>query len=157
MRVCTKRSEGRCIWLGPQGRRGPIRRLERSLRGLRRAVEHVAEGQGNNRGLPKGVLEEVMGSCKNFTISELGYRGGCQKTITPSSLRYEDQVECRLPLATLRVVLRNQLLKAGRPHPNVDVGWPAAVGDGVLVPPPRGERHRSLLPGPFGFSRPLRL
>jgi hypothetical protein len=37
---------------------------------------------------------------KNFTISELGDRGGRQKTITPSSLRYEDQVEVRLPLAT---------------------------------------------------------
>src|SRR5215217_8169729 len=74
-----------------------------------------------------------------------------------SSLRYEDQVEVRLPLATLWVVLRNQLLIAWHPHPNVDGGWPAAVGDGVLVPPPRGERHHSLLPGPFGFSRPLRL
>jgi hypothetical protein len=37
----------------PQGLRGPIRRLERSLRGLRRAVEHVAEGQENNRGTPQ--------------------------------------------------------------------------------------------------------
>jgi len=33
------------------------------------------------------VLEEVMGVIQNFTISELGDRGGCQKTITPSSLR----------------------------------------------------------------------
>ena len=64
---------------------------------------------------------------KNFTISELGDRGGAQKTITPSSLRYEDQIEVSLPLATLWVVLRNQLLIAGRPHLNVDVGWSAAV------------------------------
>ena len=35
--------------------------------------------------LLKGVLEEVMG-LKHFTISELGDRGGWQKTITPSSL-----------------------------------------------------------------------
>ena len=28
---------------------------------------------------------------KNFTISVLGDRGGCQNTIAPSSLRYEDQ------------------------------------------------------------------
>jgi hypothetical protein len=27
-------------------------------------VEHVAEGQENNRGLLRGVLEEVMGSRK---------------------------------------------------------------------------------------------
>ena len=54
-------------------------------------------------------------------------------TITPSSLRYEDQVEVRPPLTTLRVVLGNQLLIAGRPHPNVDVGWPAAVGDGHVA------------------------
>ena len=53
---------------------------------------------------------------KNFTISDLGDRGGPQMTITPSSFRYEDQVEVRLPLATLWVVLRNELLKAGRPH-----------------------------------------
>jgi hypothetical protein len=51
----------------------------------------------------------------------------------PSSLRSEDQVEVRLPLATLWVVLRNQLLIAGRPHPNVDVGWPAPVGDGHVA------------------------
>ena len=70
---------------------------------------------------------------KNFTISELGDRGGSQKTITPSSLRYEDQIEVRLPLTTLRVVLRNQLLVARRPHPNVDVGRPAAVGDGHVA------------------------
>jgi hypothetical protein len=47
----------------------------------------VAEGQENNRGLLKGVLEEVRGSRKNFTVSEPGDRGGSQKTITPSSLR----------------------------------------------------------------------
>jgi hypothetical protein len=76
-------------------------------------------------GLLRGVLQEVMGSYKNFTISELGDRGGYQKTIAPSSLRYEDQIEVRLPLATLWVVLGNQLLIAGRPHSNVDVGWPA--------------------------------
>jgi hypothetical protein len=70
---------------------------------------------------------------KNFTIFEVGDRGGYQKTITPSSLRYEDQVEVRLPLATLWVVLGSQLLIAGRPHPNVDVGWPAAVGDGHVA------------------------
>jgi hypothetical protein len=43
--------------------------------------------------------------------------------ITPSLLRYEDQIEVRLPLTTLRVVLRNQLVVAGRRYPNVDVGW----------------------------------
>jgi hypothetical protein len=69
-----------------------------------------------------------MGS-KNFAISELGDRGGSLKTITTSSLRYEDQVEVRLPLATLRIVLRNQHLIPRRPHPNVDVGRPAAVGN----------------------------
>jgi hypothetical protein len=83
----------------------------------------------------------------NFTISELGDRGGCQRTITPSSLPYEDQVEVRLPLATLWVVLRNQLLVAGRPHPNVDVGWPAAVGDGHValqaVPSSLAGKHSS--------------
>ena len=52
-------------------------------------MEHVAEGQENNRGLLRGVLEEVMGSQKNFIISEKGDRGGSQKTITPSSLRYQ--------------------------------------------------------------------
>src|SRR5215208_1724067 len=52
---------------------------------------------------------------------------------SPSSLRYEDQLEVRLPLATLRVVLSNELLIAWRPHPNVDVGWPAAVGDGHIA------------------------
>jgi hypothetical protein len=36
---------------------------------------------------------------KNFKISELVDRGGYQKTITPSLLRYEDQVEVRLPLS----------------------------------------------------------
>src|SRR5215216_5879787 len=50
-----------------------------------------------------------------------------------SSLRNEDQVEVRLPLTTLWVVLRNQLLIARRPHPNVDVGWPAPVGDGHVA------------------------
>jgi hypothetical protein len=30
-------------------------------------------------------------------------------------------------------VLGNQLLIAWRPHPNVDVGWPAAVGDGHVA------------------------
>ena len=52
---------------------------------------------------------------------------------SPSSLRYENQIEVRLPPAALRVVLGNQLLIAGRPHPNVDVGWPAAVGDGHVA------------------------
>jgi hypothetical protein len=37
-------------------------------------------------GLLMGVLDEVR-CYKNFTISEVGDRGGCQKTITPSSLR----------------------------------------------------------------------
>jgi hypothetical protein len=97
-------------------------------------VEHVAEGQENNRRLLWEVLQEVRGSEKNFIILELGDRGGCcQKTITPSSLPNEDQVEVRFPLITFRVVLRNQLLIAWRPHPNVDVGWPAAVGDGHVA------------------------
>jgi hypothetical protein len=38
-------------------------------------------------GLLKGVLDEVRGVTENFTISELGDRGGSQKTIPPSSLR----------------------------------------------------------------------
>jgi hypothetical protein len=80
-------------------------------------------------GLLTDVLDEVMGPQKIFTISQLGDRGGSQKTITPSSLPNEDQVEVRLPLATFRVVLCNQLLVAGRCHANVDVGWPATVGD----------------------------
>ena len=37
------------------------------------------------------------------------------------------------PKALQQVLLRNQLLKAGRCHPNVDVGWPAAVGDGHVA------------------------
>jgi hypothetical protein len=36
-------------------------------------VEHVAEGQEKDRGLLRGVLEEVTRP-KNFTISELGDR-----------------------------------------------------------------------------------
>jgi hypothetical protein len=96
-------------------------------------VERVAEGRRTFGGLLKGVLKDVMGSYKNFTISERGDRGGSQKTITPPSLRYENQIEVRVPLTTLRVVLRNQLLIAGGPHPNVDVGWPAAVGDGHVA------------------------
>ena len=92
-------------------------------------MEHVAEGQKTNLGTPQGCSRGGDEGVKNFTIFELGDRGGSQKTITPSSLRYENQIEVRLPLATLRVVLGNELLKAGRPHPNVDVGWPAAVGD----------------------------
>jgi hypothetical protein len=39
-------------------------------------------------GLLTDVLDEVMDH-KSFTISELGDGGGGQKTITPSSLRYE--------------------------------------------------------------------
>jgi hypothetical protein len=42
-------------------------------------------------------------------------------------------IEVRPPLATLWVVLRRQLLIEGRPHQNVDVGWPAAVGDGHVA------------------------
>jgi len=30
------------------------------------------------------------------------------RRLSPSSLRYEDQIEVRFPLTTLRVVLRNQ-------------------------------------------------
>jgi hypothetical protein len=37
-------------------------------------VEHVAEGQEKNQGLLKGVLDEVRGSQKIFTISQLGDR-----------------------------------------------------------------------------------
>jgi hypothetical protein len=54
MGVYISRFEGPYIWSGPQGLRDPVLRLERSLRGLRRAVEHVAEGQGNNRGTSRG-------------------------------------------------------------------------------------------------------
>jgi hypothetical protein len=50
-------------------------------------VEHVAEGQENNRGTPQGCSRGGHGLTKNFTISELVDRGGYQKTITPSSLR----------------------------------------------------------------------
>src|SRR5215211_958010 len=89
----------------------------------------MAEGQAKNRGTPHGCSRRGDGVIKNFTISERGERGGCQKTITPSLLCYEDQIEVRPPLVTLRVVLRNQFLVAGCLHPNVDVGWPAAVGD----------------------------
>jgi hypothetical protein len=59
MGVYISRFEGRYMWLGRKGRRNQVPRLERRFRGLRRAVEHVAEGQENNRGLLKGVLEEV--------------------------------------------------------------------------------------------------
>src|SRR5215204_1578369 len=90
-------------------------------------------GLGDQSGTPQGCSRGGDGVTKNFTISELGDRGGCQKTITPSSLPNEDQIEVHLPLTTLRVMLRNQLLVAGRPHPNVDVGWPAAVGDGHVA------------------------
>src|SRR5215208_4582340 len=84
-------------------------------------------------GTSQGCSRGGEGVIKYFTISEFGDRCGSQKTITPSSLRDEDQVEVRLPLTTLRVVLRNQLLIAGRPYPKVDVGWPAAVGDGHIA------------------------
>jgi hypothetical protein len=96
-------------------------------------VECVAEGQEESRGTPSGVSPGREGAQKNFTISEPGDRGGSQKTITSSSLRYEDQIEVRLPLATLRVVLRNQFLIAGGSHPNVDVGRPAAVRYGHVT------------------------
>jgi hypothetical protein len=67
-------------------------------------VDHEAEGQENSRGTPHGCSRRGEGVHKNFTISEKGDRGGCcPKTITPSSLRYEDQVEVRLPLVTFRV------------------------------------------------------
>ena len=72
--------------------------------------------------LSRGCSRGGDGVTENFTISELGDRSGCQNTITPSWVRYEDQVEVRLPLATLRVVLRNQLLVARRPH--ADLGLP---------------------------------
>jgi hypothetical protein len=61
MGVYISRFEGPYIWSGPQGLRGPILRLERSLRGLRRGVEHVAEARRRVGGLLRGVLEEVMG------------------------------------------------------------------------------------------------
>jgi hypothetical protein len=60
--VYTRRFEGRYIWSGPQGTRDHVLRIETSLRGLRRVVEHVAEGQEKSRELLKGVLEEVMRS-----------------------------------------------------------------------------------------------
>jgi hypothetical protein len=60
--ACTKRSEGRYIWSGPQGRRDHVLRLERRLRRLERAVEHLPEGQEKDRGLLRSVLQEVMGS-----------------------------------------------------------------------------------------------
>jgi hypothetical protein len=60
--VCTRRSEGRYIWSGRQGPRDHVLRLERRLRRLWRAVEHVAEGQEKSREHLRGVLEEVMGS-----------------------------------------------------------------------------------------------
>jgi len=84
--VCVQGDIGLYIWSGSQGRRDHVLRLERPLRRLQRTVEHVAEGQEESRGLLKGVFDEVMGLYKNFTISEVGDRGGCQKTITPSSL-----------------------------------------------------------------------
>ncbi len=46
----------------PQGCPDHVLRLERPLRRLSRAVEHVAEGQEKSRELLKDVLEEVMGS-----------------------------------------------------------------------------------------------
>ena len=54
MDVCTRRFKGRRIWSGPQGPRDHVRRLQRPLRRLGRAVQHVAEGQENNRGTPQG-------------------------------------------------------------------------------------------------------
>jgi hypothetical protein len=53
-------------------------------------VEHAAEGKENNWGTPQGCSRGGDGVIKNFTVSELGDRGGRQKTITASSLRYED-------------------------------------------------------------------
>jgi hypothetical protein len=105
----------------------------------------VAEGQEKNWGTPQGILEEVTGSEKisqslNSVIAADVIRS------SPSSLRYENQVEVHLPLATLWVVLRNQLLKAGRPHPNVGMGWLAAVGDGHValgaIPSSLAGKHR---------------
>src|SRR5215208_3910455 len=103
-------------------------------------------GPGGESGDSSGVFSTRRRGHKNFTISELGDRRGWQKTITPSSLRYENQVEVRLPLATLWVVLGNQLLIAWRCHVDVDVGWPAAVGDGHValeaVPSSLAGKHR---------------
>jgi hypothetical protein len=90
----------------------------------------VAEGQENNRGLLRGVLEEVRGSQNISQSLNSVIAADVVRRRSPPSLRYKDQIEVRLPLATLRVVLRNQLLIAWRPHPNVDVGRPATVGDG---------------------------
>ena len=60
--VYTTRSEGLYIWAGPQGRRNHVLRLERRVRRLGRAVEHVAEGQEKSREHLRDVLEELTGS-----------------------------------------------------------------------------------------------
>jgi hypothetical protein len=100
--VSTRRCNGCRIWSGPQARRDHVLRLQRRLRRLEepgimwlRARRRVGAPQRCSRG-GEGVIE-------NFTIFEGGNRGGCQKTIPPSSLRYEDQVEVRLPLSKFRV------------------------------------------------------
>jgi hypothetical protein len=49
-------------------------------------VEHVAEDQENNRADPQGCSRRGEGIIKIFTISELGDRGGSQKTITVLTL-----------------------------------------------------------------------
>ena len=69
----------------------------------------------------------------------------------------EDQVEVRLPLPTLRVVLGNQLLVTWCSYPNVDVGRPAAVGDGHValqaIPSSLPSKHRSPVCIVVFFSR----
>ena len=111
-------------------------------------MEHEAEGHETNRGLLKGVLDEVMGSQKILQSLKTMIAADLRRP-SPSSFLYEYQVEGSLPLATLWVVLRNQLPIAGRPHPNVDVGWPAAVGDGHValeaMPSSLVGKHRSLV------------
>src|ERR671911_2012767 len=79
------------------------------------------------------LVQEAVRSGSTSLTTAIGDGDGCQKTITPSSLPNEDQVEVRLPLSTLWVVLCNQLLVARRCDADVDVGWPAAVRDGHVA------------------------
>ena len=75
-------------------------------------MEHVAEGQENNRGPPPECSRGGEGGTKISQFHNSMIAVDLRRPFTPSSLRYENQVEVHLTLATLRVVLRDQLLVA---------------------------------------------
>jgi hypothetical protein len=63
--VSTSRFEGRYTWSGPQGPQDHVLRVERALRRLSRAVEHVAEGQEKQSGTLQGCSRGGAGIIKD--------------------------------------------------------------------------------------------